>query len=448
METFRTQPPCHYLAPTREEMRTVASEVGLKKFSPGLLADLANARAGGEVLPPSAWRESVEAAAAESLRPERDGTYRVGYDSFQAFSDAIAAKTEAAMKYHGAVCDFVQTAPWEGVPGGTPLEQAANLLRLLAAKEGGEPGGDGETLPIFSQVAGDSVARDLEEVLDEVEHLEPEERELLESDDDTSKSSGSGTGGLSALKIAEDFLADRGKREMARISRKLDSFSRMAVVRESRFIPNPEGGDVRNRPIRSLGEIARVAKPAWATYQKSRALFWYEAVSGRLPVRERGDRQERKQLLYVIIDCSGSMRDGHRAAKACGVLMNRLKAVLKGDAVLYWRLFDSKCHAEHFVSTPAEAKRAMQELARGNFSGGGTAIDACSREALARIDEIYQEGQTHRPELVVVTDGDDRVGLSPEDLGQTRLHAFVVECSNTALTDLAVKTGGVGIDRL
>ena len=97
---------------------------------------------------------------------------------------------------------------------------------------------------------------------------------------------------------------------------------------------------------------------------------------------------------------------------------------------------------------PVAYSLAMQELARGNFSGGGTAIDACSRKALARIEEIYKEGTTHRPELVVISDGDDMVRLTPEDLGPTRLHGFVVEAENVALTDLAVKSGGVGIDRL
>ena len=351
------------------------------------------------------------------------------------------------MRYHQNVCDFLQAVDLANFPGTTPLEQVANLLKLLAAKQGGEPDGDGEILPIFTDEAGDSVARDIEEILEEVEDLDKEERELLDPDGDQ-KSAGSGAGNLSSMKIAEDFLADRGKREMARISRQLDQLSRMKVSRESRFNPDPEGDDVRNRPIRSLGEIARVAKPAWAKYQRSPTLFWYEAMTGQLPVRERGVRQERKQLLYIIIDCSGSMKDGLRIAKACGVLMNRLKAVLKGDAILYWRLFDTNLHAEHFVSTPEEAKQAMQELARGNFSGGGTAIDACSREALTRIEEIYKEGTTHRPELVVVSDGDDSVRLNPEDLGPTRLHGFVVESSNTALTDLAVKTGGVGIDKL
>ncbi|MBI3952721.1 MAG: hypothetical protein HY336_02070 [Candidatus Doudnabacteria bacterium] len=434
----------------REEMRAVAEEVGLKRYSPSLLADLAHVRAGGEILSPSIWRLEVERKVTEEIRPERDGSYRLpNGGATHSFGEAVSAKVEKAVKYHTAVSDFVREVDWSGIPGTTPLEQGANLLKLLAAKKGGAPGsGDGETLPVFLEEAGDTVARELAEVLDEVEDLDKEDRELLEDKDDESKSSGSGQGGLSAMQIAEDFLSDRGKREMVRISRSLDELSRMKVSRESKFTPDPEGDDVRSRPIRNLGELTRVSKPSWAIYQKSRTLFWYQAVTKQLSVRERGIRSERKQLLYLIIDCSGSMKEGQRVAKACGVLMNRLKAVLRGDAVLYWRLFDTKLREEHFVSTPEEGKAAMRELAAGNFSGGGTAIDACSRQALARIEEIAREGKIHRPELVVVSDGDDTVRLTPEDLGQTRLHAFLAECSNPPLTALAGKSGGVGIDRL
>jgi len=469
MTTFRTAPPRHYLAPTREEMRAAAEEVGLKRFSPALLADLANIRAGGEIEPPSAWRSAVERQVAENLRPDKDGSIRLpDGSSTKSYGDAVSAHTEAAVEYHSRVADFIRTVEWDGVPGSTPLEQAANLLKLLAAKKGGQPAGGGggqgsgppvfgedagaaeggEPLPIFKESAGEEVARELNKVLEEVENLDNEDKELLTDEESKNSSAGSGSGSLSAMQIAEDFLSDSAKREMVRISRQLDQLSRMKVQRESKFRVDPEGDNVRNRPIRNLGELAKVPKPSWAKYQKSRTLFWYEALSGQLPVRERGIRVERKQLLYLIIDCSGSMTEDQRVAKACGVLMNRLKAVLKGDAVLYWRLFDTRLHREHFVSTPEEAKAAMKDLAAGNLSGGGTAIDSCAREALARIEEIVKEGTTHRPELVVVTDGCDTVSVEPRDLGLTRIHGFVVGGQNPALTDLAIKSGGVGIGNL
>ena len=65
-----------------------------------------------------------------------------------------------------------------------------------------------------------------------------------------------------------------------------------------------------------------------------------------------------------------------------------------------------------------------------------------------KIEEIVAEGATYRPELVVITDGDDSISLTVKDFQGTKVHAFMVECSNKVLTDLAVKTGGVGVNKL
>ncbi len=437
MATFRTRPSCTYIPPTREEMREAAKVAGLQKFSADLVEDFCNLASGGDIVPPSEYRVHVEHDVDKKLFASERKFDR---------SEAIGR----GMKYQQNICDFLQTVELGKMPGSSPLEQVMNLLKLLAKQEGGGGSGSGEDdpLPIF-QEKGEETAKEINQVMDQVNSLTNEETELLDKEDSDEASASDGKDPKQAMKMAED-LCDKARREMLRISRKLDTLSKMRVQRESKFVVDPEGDDVRTRGIKNLGEIARVTKPSWAIYQKSSSLFWLKATTGQLPVRERGIWSEKKQLLYVLIDCSGSMSEdgGIRIAKACGVLMNRLKAVLKGDATLYWRLFDTDLKTEHFVSTPAEAKTAMEELRKGNFSGGSTAIDACSKAALMRIDEIMKEGGAHRPELVVVTDGDNSVGMKLEDLGETRIHAFVVQKTNSALTDLAIKSGGVGIGNL
>jgi hypothetical protein len=58
------------------------------------------------------------------------------------------------------------------------------------------------------------------------------------------------------------------------------------------------------------------------------------------------------------------------------------------------------------------------------------------------------EGATYRPELVVITDGDDTINLTTKEFAGTKMHAFVVETSNDALCKVAQATGGVGINKL
>ena len=91
----------------------------------------------------------------------------------------------------------------------------------------------------------------------------------------------------------------------------------------------------------------------------------------------------------------------------------------------------------------------MKHFTESNFSGGGTDISGCIKAAQSRIDEIMAEGGHYRPELVIITDGDDDTSsLSLASLPGTKLHAFMVECSNPHLAELARRSGGVGVEQM
>lgn len=450
MSTFRTKPPLTYLPPSREEMRDAAKQAEVQKFSADLVEDFCNLAAGGEILPPSEWREAVSRQAEDKvgLKPNPGSD---GWQFWQADGgwtknrhEAVQSQIERGMKYQQAVCDFLQTVELGKFPGKSPLEQAMNLLKLLATQNGGEPGGDGDTLPIFEEGNPEQTGERLNDIMDDVESLTDEEQELLDPGEDA----GSGDKGgrdddLGTMKLAEDMA--KGKDLWLKVSRQLDKLARMKVARSVRVLPDPEGDEVRVRPIAHLGEINRLQKSEWALPSVYRA---FRLVTRTAMVRERVRREEKQQLLYMIVDCSGSMGNDQRIAKAGGVLMNRLKAVIAGEAQIYVRFFDSRLYEEHFASSPAEARNLIRRFEEKNFSGGSTNISGCAKEAQARIEEIVAEGKVTRPELVVVSDGDDEVTLTTEDLRGTKLHAFVVGGSNSALTDLAVKTGGVGISNL
>jgi uncharacterized protein with von Willebrand factor type A (vWA) domain len=142
------------------------------------------------------------------------------------------------------------------------------------------------------------------------------------------------------------------------------------------------------------------------------------------------------------------MGSGQRIFKAGGILMNRLKAVIEGEAELFVRLFDTSLKEEYHASSPSEAKELIRHFTEKNYSGGSTDISGCVRAAKSRIEEIIAQGATYRPELVVITDGDDKISLTTKEISGIKMHSFVVECANKALTDLAIGTGGVGINNL
>lgn len=461
MTTFRTSTPLSYLPPTREEMKGVAAQVGLKKFSPDLVEDIANLVAGGELVAPSQYRRQVEEQARETLPAptlHKEGAYWSTPGSGQGWTrnreEAVAHTVSQRTRYHQRVQDFLRQLDVGQMPGATPLEKAMGWLKLLAQKPGGESGGEGfdeEPLPIFSdeETDGEQVARQLAEAVETAKELSKEERELLDSegaDGQDSKEPKPGAPDPSQVRrLAEDML--QGKDVIVRLSRHLDQLVKMRVAKSQKLEADPEGDERRWRPIRHLGELHKIPQSEWALPKSYRL---YRAITGQTPVWERCTRQERKQLLYLLVDCSGSMGNGQRIAKAGGVLLNRLKAVLSEDAEVYFRFFDGSVREEHHAAVPEEAKRLMHHVSqKANYSGGSTAIVGAVRAAHARIEEIMSEGGRHRPEIVVVTDGEDDVsGLKAEELGATRLHAFIVDAGNPDLVRLAQSTGGVGIQNL
>lgn len=451
--SFRTAPPSTYLPPTQGEMRESADRVGLRSFSRDLVADLCNLAAGGTVVPPSQYRDKVRQKAEDSLpAPDFDGEWQLKSGSYtNDRSEAIAEATESAMKYHMNVCDFLQSVDLGQYPGSTPLEQAMSLLKMLSTQSGGTGGGEaGEPLPIFQDAdRPEDVAEEMSNVLDKVDSLSEEEQDMLDPDKEESESSESGEGsqGLSKLKVAQDLMPGQDKRVMLDISRTLDQFTKMQVRKNVKLEQDPAGDEVRQRPIAHLGELGRVSKSAWAMRQQNPTYFLYQAVSKQLPVRERVNRLERKQAIFILMDGSGSM-SGEKHTKATGVVMNRLKAVVSGDAEVYLSVFDTQLSNMESAKTPEEARALIKKFAQENFSGGGTDISAAVKAAHDKIEEMIKSGAAlYRPEVVVLTDEDQSIaGLRKADIPGTRVHGFAMGCPNEALVRFAQSTGGVGKD--
>ena len=455
--TFRTAPPATYIPPNAEEMREVAERVGLKSFSRDLVADLCNLAAGGSIQPPSAYRETVRRQVEEKLpAPDFDGEWSVGGGYTKDRLQAINHRLEKAMRYHQNVCDFLQTVDLSAFPGRSPLEQAMSLLKLLSKQEGGSGGGEGgEPLPVFVDTdRPEGVAEKLHETMELVESLDETEQEMLDPDGDWQESTEaeqdgqeSGSSGLQALKVAEDLVDGSDKRAMLEISRQLDQFTKLQVRKQRLVKPDPAGDEIRTRGIKHLGELGRVSKSAWATRQRQPTYFLYQAVTGQLPVRERVTRQEKKQAIFILVDGSGSM-SGRKHHKATGVVMNRLKAVVDGDAEVWVSVFDTQMSEPMHAGNAEEARELIKQFRRGNFRGGGTDIASAVKAAHAFIEEKMKAGEAlWRPEVVVLTDEDSSTdGLRKSEIKGTRVHGFAIERKNKPLVTFAKSTGGVGIE--
>lgn len=449
-------------------MKEAAGKVGLKGFAPDLVADLTNLAAGGSVNPPSAYRGEVTQRVEERLpAPDSSGYWQIPGKVRGLFGNnskdravAVAARVEDTMRYHQNVCDFLQACDLAKFPGASPLEQAMGLLKLLSQKSGGQAAageGGGEPLPIFAESERpEGVAESLHETMDMVDSMSDEELDMVDPEgknhevEDSPDGDGqkSGHQGLNKLKVAEGLVEGSNKRVMLDISRTLDQFTKLQARKQVKLEADPAGEEIRQRPIRHLGELSRVAPTAWATRQQAPAYFLYQAVTGQLPVRERVTRVEKKQAIFILVDGSGSM-SGKKHFKATGVVMNRLKAVLSGDAEVFVSVFDTSMAKVERASTPEEARELVKKFAKGNFTGGGTDIAAAVRTAHAFIVKAIAEGAAlYRPEVVVLTDEDTSIsGLKKSEIPGTRVHGFAMEVENKPLVEFARSTGGVGMDK-
>ena len=438
--TFRTLPPANYLTPSREEMREVAEKVGLKAYAPDLVADLAHVAAGGEIQPPSSYQQKVWDWTRDRLK------------TGQGFQE----KFQKSMKYHRNVGYFLQSLDVQSMPGTTPLEKAMSALKLLSQQSGGGSSSDsqgGEPLPIFmeSDTSPEAAAAQIEETLEVLDSLSQDEKDLLDPEGEIfseDQEPGAQEKPLSALKVAEKMQDGQDERKILEICRTLDEFTKMDLRKTNIEEPDPEGDSIRMRGIKNLTELNRLGSSSWALKAKAPSYFMYKAVTHQLPVKERITVQEKKQCVFILLDVSGSMH-GEKHLKATGVVMNRLKAVLSGDAVVYFAAFDTKMSTVHKAENPEEAKDLIKKFREHNFSGGGTNIPAGVKGAHEYMQEKMQEGEMlYKPEVVVLTDEDSSsAGIKASEVPGTRVHGFAMSVENKPLVQFCESTGGVGFEK-
>jgi hypothetical protein len=234
-------------------------------------------------------------------------------------------------------------------------------------------------------------------------------------------------------------------REVIRIARHLDTLSELQRGR-SKLQSDPDGEDMKLRGIRDLSELGRVTQQDLTLPSRLRMK---RAVEGELNVRDPHTRRKKKQLLYLVVDGSASMMwDGAvSASRAAGVVMNRLQAVIDGDAEVYIRFFDKDLRKkEYHAKDTTSARELMGVISDPNqYNGGGTVFTSTLGAASVRVQALMKLGHLKEPELVFVTDGD--ASIPPVSvLKGVKMHVVQVGTEEvTALSDLARESGGISV---
>jgi Mg-chelatase subunit ChlD len=454
---MRTKPHATYIPPSKDEMREVAKRVELKAYSIELANDLANLASGGKICLPSEYVGKVTQEVQATLKADSSGDYQT-YNLFE-FKNSSYTKDRAKgercaiahrINYHQKVCDFLQTIDLQRMEGNTPLEKAMFCLKMLSDSKGSSGSGEGDSLPIFtdSDTTPEAVANEMHETLDKIDNLSDVEKQMLDPENKVFyESGGKEKNSLAKLQVAKDLQKNSQKEIMLRISRLLDNFTKLQTSKSIKEIADPAGNETRQRPMQDISELARLGGTDWAMYKANKSYFMYQAVTGQMNINERITKEERKQAIFILVDGSGSM-NGTRHYKATGVVMNRLKAVLKGDAVCYISVFDTEMQKPDFAENQEQATKLIKKFADGNYSGGGTDIAKAVISAHNFIKNEIAEGKLlYRPEIIVLTDDDSSAnGVKSSQIAGTRVHGFAMESKNPNLKTLAESTGGLYFD--
>ena len=250
------------------------------------------------------------------------------------------------------------------------------------------------------------------------------------------------------LDIASRLLSEPGIEALLRISRVANEFVAFRPRFEKKMIPAADGDQTRMRMMTSFDEMTKMAPAAWAMKVASPKYFRYRLATKSFMIREKIKRSDKKQFFYAMLDQSKSMQQGERIYKLIAILMNRLRAVCRREAILGYSFFDSVVHEEKMVRDVLEAKEQVHNLNNEFFLGDDTDINLALREGIKRIKRVTAEMDLDKPELIIVTDGDHGINVKAKELKGVMLHAFVVEESNEDLIKLAAATGGVALQNL
>jgi len=160
-------------------------------------------------------------------------------------------------------------------------------------------------------------------------------------------------------------------------------------------------------------------------------VFYAKLVSSGLLAREKLSVKE--GAIYVLLDKSGSMSEGEKTPWSRSVALALLALARRKRVKFFLRFFDTQVY--DLVSD--DEPKALLEMLLKVTSNGGTSIDTALRAAL---EDLAKRNLSHLTNtIVVITDGEDKVTVKPEELQrvQARLVSVMIQGDNEALRRLS-----------
>ena len=180
-------------------------------------------------------------------------------------------------------------------------------------------------------------------------------------------------------------------------------------------------------------------------YQKMFPNFRTKFLTKDLTVNVPVDRKEQKQKIIILLDFSGSMSDTEKQIWVNAILIDRLKYVMKEEAEVFFSYFvhDPKQMKFHHLKNREDVMNFWTWFSN-QPNGGTTDIGGCvtsiSKDIVKGfLGNLQINLSEEKPEILVVNDGQDRVGY---DTLPYKVNALSLMDFSEELKRLCIKTGG------
>jgi uncharacterized protein with von Willebrand factor type A (vWA) domain len=210
---------------------------------------------------------------------------------------------------------------------------------------------------------------------------------------------------------------------VARIKEVTEQYRRDEVLES---VPFPDN----EMSVKNIDNPMEILKLVPTQYAYDDDIFMQKLLRKELLVRDYQSRRLKRQSLYLLIDVSGSMQ-GKKNIYASGVALALVRQAISEGSTYFLRFFDDSPGQVIKVKTKEDAQKLCDTLVRNPYSGGGTSIQSA---ILAAIDDIHKAPEDfEKSEIMVITDGEDRVSINKEALKNIKVHSTIIDGSNTEL---------------
>ena len=295
------------------------------------------------------------------------------------------------------------------IPGFTPLEQAISIfLKLKEGKDEGSPKDDDEETDMRKGLDFD---REL--------YSDPDINDQLDLND-LSKNRKMDI--LNKLSLIGEFGGEfKVEKEISeKIVANSDQYSKMIM--------------------RSHDQLTMID-----TYQRLLPNFNVKFLTKDLTVSVPVDRKEQTQKIIIILDYSGSMHDDEKQIWVNGILIDRFKYVMKGEAEVFFSYFvddPDELDFQHIKSKEDVIKfwHSFSNSPNGGMTEVGLMVERIADEvASGKLCNLDVDLSHEKPEILIINDGQDDIHT---DKFPYKVNAITLLEYNSDLKDVCLNTGG------